>query len=183
MTQTAVLYPSNVKGVQNHYLLQLYQVLGGALFIALCSQIKIQLLFTPVPISLQTLAVMITGGMLGRKNGAYSAITYLVFLSMGTSALSSPFPLIGCTGGYLLGFVPQAYLVGWFLEREKEYHSGRVLSVILLTWLMLLVMGTAWLGFFVGWDKAMFLGFYPFLPGGALKCIAAAAFLKKYRRI
>jgi biotin transporter BioY len=96
----------------------------GALFVAVLAQIEIPLPFTPVPITGQTFGVLLVGAALGSKRGAASLASYL---SMGIVGL--PFfaggahgldILIGATGGYLIGFVVAAYVIGLLAERGLE---------------------------------------------------------------
>src|ERR1700722_4998083 len=94
-------------------------ILGGTLFLALLSQLSFDLWFTPVPITLQTLGVMLIGSLLGSKRGA---ICILVYLSEGACGLpvfaggaTGPAILLGPTGGYLLSFVASAFLIGFLL--------------------------------------------------------------------
>ncbi|MGA8163782.1 MAG: biotin transporter BioY [Waddliaceae bacterium] len=168
----------------NHYLMPFLQVLGASFFLALCSQIKIPLYFTPVPLTLQTLAVMMIGGVLGRKKGSLSVLLYLGQIAVGlpfcAGGASNPLALAGPTGGYFFGFVVQAYLTGEYLEKERPFDSAKLLLMIFLISLLPLAMGTVWLGYCLGWKDAMVFGFYPFIPGDIVKCIAAAVFLSKW---
>src|SRR5437879_6122382 len=96
-------------------------IIGFSLFVALCAQVSIPLSFSPVPVTLQTLAVLLTGAALGSKRGALAMLAYLAegsahlpFFAGGASG----FPLL--TGGYLVGFVIAAYVVGWLCERGLD---------------------------------------------------------------
>lgn len=103
--------------------LLLTRIILGSCLIALCAQIRIPLPFTPVPITLQTLAVMLVGGALGSRNGALSVLLYLAESMLGLPVLSGfridPLALFSPVGGYLVGFVFQAYLTGWFVENQS----------------------------------------------------------------
>ncbi len=171
----------------NEYLSTLFQVIGGSLFIALCAQIKIPLWFTPVPISLQTLAAMLIGGMYGARMGTMSLVLYLAQISAGlpvcVGGVSDSLRLFGPSAGYLYGMVVQTYLVGWLFERRSTMSSAKLLLSVLAVSFIQLGMGTAWLAAFVGWKNAPMMGFYPFIPGDIIKVIAATTFCQKIRKI
>ena len=156
-------------------------ILGGTLFLALLSQLSFDLWFTPVPITLQTLGVMLIGSLLGSKRGA---ICILVYLSEGACGLpvfaggaTGPAILLGPTGGYLLSFVASAFLIGFLLEIGWEKSYMLTLTALTLGSLLTLGIGALWLSFFVGTPQALIMGLYPFLPGCGLKIIAAIALI------
>jgi biotin transport system substrate-specific component len=161
----------------------LFQVIGGSLFIALCAQIKIPLAFSPVPLTLQTLAVMLVGATLGRRNGALTVLLYLAEISGGlpflAGGLSAPLSLFGLKGGYYWGFIFQAYMAGWCRENQNKWSSPIILSILIFTTLIQLGIGTLWLSIFVGIKSCMQLGFYPFILGDILKCVAAFGFIRR----
>lgn len=164
-------------------LLSIMQVIGASLFLALCSQISIPLYFSPVPLSGQTFAVMMIGATLGSRKGFLSVLAYLAegglglpFFAQGAAGLIWFF---GPTGGYFLGFLFQAYLVGWFMERLNTFQSNKVLPVLLLSCAINLGLGVLWLSTFVGFGSALVMGLYPFLPGELIKSISITAYLKR----
>lgn len=146
------------------------QILGASLFIALMTQIQIFLPFNPVPITGQTLAVMCVGAFLGSRKGVLSVLLYLAEGAMGlpffTKAGFGILHLVGPTGGYMAGFIVQAYLTGLFFERKWNGFAGLILASALQMGL-----GALWLAPFVGWSQALPLGFYPFIPGECLKAL------------
>ncbi len=154
-------------------------IIGGALFVAALAQVRIPLPFTPVPITGQTFAVLLVGAALGAKRGAAALGAYL-----GLGALGLPFfaggaagiaHLYGPTAGYLFGFVVAAWLVGWLAERGLERRLPQALLVFLVGEAAIYLFGLGWLTFVVGsFQKALLLGFYPFLIGDAVKLVAAA---------
>lgn len=161
------------------------QILAGSLFIALCSQIKIPLPFTMIPLSLQTLAVLLLGGLFGRKQGAWMVLTYFAEIAVGMPVLaggiSDPLVFIGPRAGYVMGFLVQVYSMGWFIERMPRFNAKKVLGASLLACSFNLGLGVCWLSHFVGWNAVWMMGFYPFVPGEVLKALAATALLKSYR--
>ena len=159
------------------------QIVLSSLFIALCAQISIHLPFTPVPMTMQTLAVMMVGGILGSRNGAISVILYLVESMAGLPVLAggaiNPLALIGPTGGYLIGFVFQAYLVGWFAERLTVLGKASLMMGISLAYAMELLFGALWLAQFVGFKYMFMMGVIPFIPGAIVKILVVVNFLTR----
>jgi len=156
-------------------------VIAGTVFIALMAQVRIPLPFTPVPITGQTLAVVLAGACLGSKRGGASSLLYLlggglglpVFTGFGAGIMH----LTGPTGGYLFGFLPAAWLVGSLSERGWDRNLRTNLMAMFLGSLVIYAFGFVWLGVFVGFDKALVLGVLPFIPGDILKMLLAAALL------
>lgn len=159
------------------------QIALSSLLIAFCSQISIPLPFTPVPMTLQTLAIMMTGIMLGSRNGAIAVLMYLAEVSMGLPVLGggrmNMLALFGPNAGYLIGFVFQAYLVGWFAERRHQLSTSTVLFGISLASALQLAVGALWLGQFVGFEYAVALGILPFIIGEAVKICTVAGYLSR----
>lgn len=156
-------------------------VLAGSLFIALSAQLALRLPFSPVPITAQTLAVLLTGALLGGPRGAFSALTYLgeglAGLPVFAGGAAGVAHLLGPTGGYLVGFVAAAYVTGRLAERGWDRRVGTVVLAMLFGNLVLYAPGLLWLAGFVGPDKALALGLYPFIAGDLLKLAVAASML------
>lgn len=166
---------------KNSQALTAAQIVLSSLFILLCSEISISLPFTPVPLSLQTFAVMIVGAKLGSRNGAGSVVLYLMECFLDPSTMMDGelglLALIGPTGGYLIGFVFQAYLVGWFAERKQVLGKSRVMLGIFLSCALQLTFGAIWLGQFVGFSHMIMMGIIPFIPGEILKALFVVNYL------
>lgn len=156
-------------------------VLAGSLFIALSAQLALHLPFSPVPISAQTLAVLLTGALLGSRRGALSALAYLseglAGLPVFAGGAAGAAHVAGPTGGYLAGFVAAAYVTGTLAERGWDRRAGTVVLAMLLGNLVLYAPGLAWLARVVGMDRALALGLYPFIVGDLLKVLVAASML------
>lgn len=157
-------------------------VAGFSLIIAISAQVSIPLPFTPVPVTLQTFAVVLTGALLGSRRGAATLIAYLAeglaglpVFSLGGAGLGH---LLGPTGGYLVGFVAAAWLTGFLVERRAAARLPGALLVIVAGHLVPYVTGVAWLSVAVGLPRAIILGFVPFLVGDALKVAASVGILK-----
>ena len=152
----------------------------GALVVALAAQVRIPLPFTPVPVTLQDLAVLTVGGLLGPAAGLAALVTYLglgiaglpVFAGGGFGLAW----LLGPTGGYLLAFPVAAFVAGAFAVRAG---FARTLLGALLGMLIIHAGGVAQLALLNGDLGAAFaLGSLPFLPVSLLKVGLAAALVR-----
>jgi biotin transport system substrate-specific component len=156
-------------------------VLLGSALVALCAQIAIPLPFTPVPITGQTFAVLIIGAVLGSKRGSLALIAYLAEGAAGLPVFagwqSGIGPLLGPTGGYLIGFVGAAYAIGWLAERGFDRNVLRSVGAMFVGKVIIFACGMAWLSFYVGPNRVVALGLMPFLPGAVIKVILAALVL------
>lgn len=167
--------------------LEAWMVLGGSLFTALMAQVAIPLPFTPVPITGQTLAVLLVGAALGARRGALSMAAYLAeglaglpVFAGGTAGIGR---LLGPTGGYLVGFVVAAYVVGWLAERGWDRRPLTAALAMAVGNGVIYVFGLAWLARFVGLAHVLPMGLFPFIPGDLLKVLLAAALLPSAWRI
>jgi biotin transport system substrate-specific component len=152
----------------------------GSLVVAVCAHISVPTL--PVPMTLQTLAVLVVGAGLGARLGAASLALYAVEGAAGLPVFS-PTPdgypgISGPTGGYILGFILTAALVGWLADRGWDRSVPKMLVAMLLGAAVLYLPGLAWLSTFVGGiGKAIEYGFTPFVAGDIVKAfIATLAF-------
>ena len=161
-------------------------VLGGAAFTALLAQVQIPL--WPVPITGQTLAVVLVGATLGTWRGTASMVLYVVAGIAGAPIFAGATHGLGAdvlpSFGFALGFIPAAALVGWLSERRWDRRP--LLSVIGfgLASAVPFIVGLPWLGAVLASMGAphdvatvLNLGFTPFLIGGLVKWAIAAAVL------
>ena len=157
-----------------------------ALFAALtavCSQISLPLPFTPVPVNLATLSVIMAGTLLGAKSGALSQCVYLLAGAVGLPVFSRFSGglgiLIGATGGYLVGYPIAALLTGYFCKKLHTFRIGSALAMAAGI-LVCYAIGTLWYIILTHTPPigALLACVIPFLPCDALK-IAAALFLTK----
>jgi biotin transport system substrate-specific component len=148
---------------------------------ALAAQVAIPLPFTPVPITGQTFAVLITGMLLGSRLGALSLLAYLIEglagLPVFSGGRSGSAHFLGPTGGYLLGFIAAAYLVGLLAERGWDRRIWTTALAMAIGNLAIYAAGLSWLAAFVGPDRALALGALPFIPGDAVKLLLATVLL------
>jgi biotin transport system substrate-specific component len=162
--------------VHNVLLVVVFSVL-----IALSAQIVIRLPFTPIPITMQTLTVLLTGMLLGSRLGMITLVTYLVEGVIGLPVFtqwgSGIAHLAGPTGGYLIGFVFAAGLVGFLAERGWDRRRGTTLLAMILGNLVIYAFGVGWLSTFLGLGPAIAKGMLPFLIGDAIKIALAVVAL------
>ncbi len=161
--------------------IEVFLVLSGSLFTALMAQVVVPLPFTPVPITGQTLAVLLVGAALGARRGALSMVAYLTeglaglpVFAGGTSGIGR---LLGPTGGYLVGFVPAAFVVGWLAERGWDRRLPTAALAMAVGNGVIYVFGLPWLARFVGPAHVLSMGLGPFVPGDLLKVCVAATLL------
>src|SRR4030042_937132 len=156
-------------------------VVGFACLTAAFAQISFWV--GPVPITGQTFAVLLTGALLGSRRAALSQLSYLAIGATGIPywfALGGPpgiARLVGPTGGYLIGFVAVAFLVGWLAERGWDRRVWTAALAMLAGETVLYVFGLSWLAHFVPGDKVLQVGLYPFVIGDLIKVAAAALIL------
>ncbi|WP_322801905.1 biotin transporter BioY [Thermoflexus sp.] len=160
-------------------------ILGGSLFTALMARIAIPLPFTPVPITGQTLAVLLTGAALGSRRGALSMAAYVLEGSLGLPVFAGGAAglkrLTGPTGGYLVGFIAAAFVTGWLAERGWDRRPLLAALAMLIGNAVIYLFGLPWLamflGGFLGPKGALALGLLPFIPGDLLKLFLATLLL------
>lgn len=158
----------------------LIEVLGGSLLLAVLSQIALPLPFSPVPITMQTFAVFLLAATLGSKKGALAVALYLVQATSGLPVLAgglvNPLWMLSARAGYLIGFVPAVYLMGFVLEQKKNFLT--LVPALLAGQLIIYLFGASVLALFVGAANSFSLGVFPFLIGDLAKiCLAASSFL------
>jgi biotin transport system substrate-specific component len=169
--------------VSRRLLLDIAFVVGGALLTGLLAQVSIPT--WPVPITGQTLAVLLVGSALGATRGALSMVLYAVLGIVGVpvfSDWSSGINVIGgFTGGYIVGFIASAALIGWIAQRQWDHRIWRALLSAVVGTVVTFAFGLVWLGVTLGiagypHDLTTVLteGLYPFIIGGIVKAIIAA---------
>jgi len=166
--------------------------LAMASLTGLAAQMRFPLPFTPVPITGQTMAVLLSGVVLGRR---YGAISQLLYVGMGAAGIpwfagwgGGILHLAGPTGGYIVGFIIAAFFIGHFIDtypKLRNFLPGLLLMLVanfllihglglfqLYLWLFL-VKGTP-----AGIFKLLMMGTIPFIPGDIIKAVGAAALIK-----
>jgi biotin transport system substrate-specific component len=163
---------------------------AGSVLIAGLAQISFALPFTPVPITGQTLGVLLVGAAYGPGLGAATLLLYLAWAVIGLPVLA-PGPdgthaagievlrLTSVTGGYLWGFVFAAAVVGWLSRQGWDRSLRSSIGAMLLGSIVIYLVGVPWLMAVldVPLERGLELGLYPFVIGDTLKLLAAAGLL------
>jgi biotin transport system substrate-specific component len=168
--------------IENKTIVSVIGVIIFALLTWIGAYVYIPLGFTPVPITLQTLFVFLSGAILGKRLGAISQAVYLgmgalgfpIFTAGGFGALY----LLGPTGGYILGFIASSWLIGSMTRGKNAVVS--IITAFVSGAVIVFTFGAGWLIFGLGLDakEAFFLGVSPFLPGCILKIAIAVVITK-----
>ena len=168
-----------------NYSFTIIYVLIGILFIAIFAQINIDL---PggIPISGQSFAVLLTAYILGRKWGTIAVFGYVLLGAIGlpifADAKAGIEVLKGGSGGFLIGFIVAAFVVGWLAELNWRKSFVKSLLVMLLGTAIILTFGIGKLTLDYSFPQALEWGFYPFLWGALVKIVVGAAILPlKYK--
>jgi biotin transport system substrate-specific component len=157
-------------------------VLSFALLTAVAAQVRIPLPFTPVPITGQTFAVLLSGAALGRYAGAASQGLYVMlglFLPFYAGGASGWSYATGATGGFLLGFVAAAWVVGYLAENRQDRQVASAVPAFLTGSVVIYLFGVPWLANVLdsSWTRAVELGVAPFVVGDLFKVALAGALL------
>ena len=155
-------------------------VIGGAAFVGLAAQVAIPLPFTPVPLTLQTFAVLLAGAALGSLRGVMAMSLYAV-----AGVAGVPWFAEGSSGfamasfGYILGFIAAAGIVGRVAEHGATLTVWRTAGLMVLGNLVIYAVGVTWLKYAIDatWTTALQLGVAPFLIGDVVKIALAAGLL------
>ena len=164
-------------------------VLGFVVFIAASAQVAIPLPFTPVPMTLQTFAILAGAGAIGANRAVVGTLTYLVAAAAGAPILAGEFAargeilsagrIFGATGGYLVGFVVAAYLVGRISGAGASKRISSTFAAFIVGTAVIYAFGVSWLAVSMdqsfGW--AIENGMLPFIVGDFLKALAAGLVL------
>lgn len=153
-------------------------VLSGALVVGLLAQVSIDL--HPVPVTGQTLGVLLAGAALGARRGAAAMVTYLVLGVAGVPWFSSltggPAAVVSPSFGYIIGFIPAAFLIGHLSERRWDRHSGLAILACLGATILPFLTGVPYMwavlaatGVKLSLGGALAAGFTPFILGGLIK--------------
>lgn len=157
-------------------------IAAGAGLTAIAAQVSIPI--WPVPITGQTLAVLLVGSTLGALRGTLSMVLYAVLGIVGLPVFSDATHgisvILGPTGGYILGFIIAAALTGWLAQRAWDHRIvGATLSFLAGT-VVTFAVGLPWLAMtlHLNLEQTLQAGLYPFLLGGAVKALLAAAIIR-----
>lgn len=175
-TYSDILRPaSRIKGLFYDFAL----IVAGSILLALSAQLVIPLPF--VSVTAQTGVVLLLGALLGRMRGVLCVLTYIgeglaglpVFMGGGKGLAH----LLGPTGGFLIGFVAAVFIVGLLAEKGWDRKFWSTLLAMFLGNITIYICGLAWLYNFVGPEKVLQIGLFPFIAGDIIKMIFATMLL------
>jgi len=161
-------------------------VVAGAAIVTILAQVSINL--KPVPITGQTLAVLLVGSTLGWARGGLALVLYAVLGLVGLpvyapqddgSHLTGLLALAAPSFGYIIGFIPSAALVGWLAERQWDRKILKAIVTFVAGSVVVFAIGLPWLAVVLHTDLPTTLqyGLYPFIIGGIIKAAIAAGLL------
>lgn len=154
-------------------------VSGAALLTAVLAQVAVPVAGSPVPITGQTLAVVLTAAALGPARGVAGQALYLLLGAVGlpfySDASGGVEVVVGATGGYLLGFLPAALLIGLAARQGHDRRVTRALPLFIAGQFVIFAVGVPWLAAVADLSpaEALSAGFYPFIVGGFVKAAIA----------
>ena len=179
-TLATTLWPRNSKA--RTWRLPILALVG---VMALTISAKVQIPFYPVPMTMQTFVVLVTGIAYGTRLGVATLLLYLgvgalglpVFAGTPEKGIGLTY-MLGPTGGYLVGFVIAVAVCGWLAERGWDRRPVTTATAMLAGNVLIYLPGLLWLGTVVGWDKPIVQwGLIPFLLGDLFKLLLAAGTL------
>ena len=151
--------------------------LSGSLLLVLSA--KVQVPFYPVPLTLQTLVVLLLGATLGARLAAAAVALYLIQglagLPVFAGAVAGPAYMAGPTGGFLVGFLAAAALTGFVADRRWDRSWIRLLASLSLGHAVVFAFGFLWLAQLIGVQKAFAAGVAPFVLATIVKTLLAVA--------
>src|ERR1700676_1980350 len=166
-------------------------VIGASLFVALCARIALPLPFTPVPLTLQNLGVLLVGLTLGGRRGFAALVLYLAEGLLGLPVFSPTGPgglaqLLGPTGGFLLAYPFVAAIAGWVFEKSVAVGKksfAHAATACVLAEIFLFVCGLSWLAILThSFAQAIRFGLYWFVFAEVIKVMSAAALASGWQR-
>ena len=152
--------------------------LVGSAVLTLSARLSVP--FWPVPLTMQSLAVLLIGAGFGLRLASATVVLYLLEGAVGLPVFAgTPMHgiglayMMGPTGGYLIGFVAAAAIVGFFAERGADRSVPKLLGAMTLGHVVVFGFGYAWLAYLLGKDLAFTAGVEPFILGTVLKTLLA----------
>jgi len=151
------------------------------LILIACSYLSINVPFSPVPITGQTFGILLVAMALGRVRGTAVVMAYLLEGAMGLPVFAGGSAgiakFVGPTGGYLVGFVGSAYLVGYLADKGWDKSFSKATLAMLFGTAFIFLTGLSQLSFFVPTETLFTMGLIPFLPGALIKIAVASIIL------
>lgn len=156
----------------------IFLILSFSVLTGISSKLMVEI--GPVPITMQTLVVLLSGALLGKKKGTASQITYFFFGLFGLPWFSRGGGMayvLSPTFGYILGFILAAYSVGRLFEKGWGKNINSAILAMLIANTIIYIPGLLWLARFVKFSKLLAIGLYPFILGDILKIFLAGSIL------
>ena len=162
-------------------------VISASWLLAISAQFTFNLPFSLVPVTGQTLVVLLIGSLLGKNRGAAAVGLYLLQGAAGLPVFaggkSGFITLVGPTGGYLIGFIAAAYIVGILTELRYDKSLVYIGFSMIVGSLVIYIFGLFWLVQFVGESSVLQMGLFPFLAGDFVKILSGVIMLGGSRKI
>lgn len=159
----------------------------GTALMALSAKVNLPLPY--VPMTLQTLVVLMIGAAYGWRLGSATMVAYLVEGALGAPVFAGPIggiaPLVGPTAGYLFGFIAAAFVTGWLAERGWDRSVMLLFAAMAVGHIVILAAGFGWLAFGLGLGaaKAFQVGIVPFVAASLVKNALGATLMPAARRL
>lgn len=184
VSKTSFFQPAVAAGNSYHRAKQLGAIVIGTFVLAASSYISVPMI--PVPITMQTLAVILVGAFYGWRLGGITITAWLLEGALGLPVFSGgsggPLVFMGPTAGYILSFPLIGAMAGWLVERGWHGdHPVKAFWAMMITQTVCLIMGAAWLATLIGPHNAIMSGVLPFIPGEVVKAALAVATLASWQ--
>jgi biotin transport system substrate-specific component len=171
---------------EQSWMKDLLLVLAGGFFISLFANISIPLPFSPVPIATQPHICLLLAVILGARRGAMAVFAFLMQGALGLPVFALGkagfLYLLGPTGGYLMGYLVAAYVVGYLVERNRgSLTPVKLFFVMGIGTLVIYALGLLQLSLFIGFKTAIIVGLLPFILGNLVKLLVCVQLLKRMR--
>src|SRR5947209_1431505 len=185
--QNATIPSILIDRLRGNAALNMLLIAGASVFIAIAAQIAVPLPHSPVPLTMQPLAVLLVGVVLGSWRGAAAAALYLMEGLGGLPVFAQGHGGIfwltaGPTAGYLLSYPFAAFVAGWVSERGWGSTALRSIAGMLAALAVIYAGGWSWLAVLSGKNAAFAMGIAPFLIADAIKVALGAALLPRAQR-
>lgn len=162
-------------------------ILLASWLIGVSAQFSIVLPFSPIPITAQTIIILLMGVLLGKERGTAAVGLYILQgvagLPVFAGGKSGLLTLVGPTGGYLVGFLGAVYVVGILSELRHDNSISYTVFSLIIGNVIIYAFGLIWLVRFVGETQALSLGFFPFLVGDIVKIFIGVLVLTGSQKI
>jgi biotin transport system substrate-specific component len=185
----AITIPATVleRIVRGRVAVNMLLVIGASVLVAIAAQIAIPIPFSPVPLTLQPIAVLLVGVALGSTRGAAALALYLFEGASGLPVFAQGHGgalwLLAPTAGYLFSYPAAAWIAGWFSERGWGSSAVRAVAGMLTALAVIYLGGWSWLSLLIGPQKAFVAGVAPFILADILKIAIGAALLPQAQKL